>query len=59
MEGIAALPFVTGFCFTGLTDIEDEVDGLLSYRRHPKVDPEAVAEIHRQLFHARSEMQIE
>jgi beta-galactosidase/beta-glucuronidase len=56
MEGIAALPMVTGFCFTELTDIEDEVDGLLSYRRTPKLDPEAVAAAHRP-FHARSEPQ--
>jgi beta-galactosidase/beta-glucuronidase len=57
MEGIAGLGFVTGFCFTGLTDIEDEVDGLLSYRRHPKIDPDQIAAIHRALFHARSEPQ--
>jgi beta-galactosidase/beta-glucuronidase len=52
MEGIAALPFVAGFCYTQLTDIEQEINGLLSYDRQPKVSPEAIAEIHQRLFFA-------
>lgn len=43
MEGIRALPFVKGYCYTQLTDIEQEINGLLTYDRQPKVDPEAVA----------------
>ncbi|HEX8283184.1 MAG TPA: glycoside hydrolase family 2 TIM barrel-domain containing protein [Pyrinomonadaceae bacterium] len=50
MEGIASLPFLAGFCYTQLTDIEQEINGLLTYRREPKVPPERVAEIHRALF---------
>jgi hypothetical protein len=50
MEGIAKLTFVSGFCYTQLTDIEQEINGLLTYDRRPKVDPEKVAEIHRRLF---------
>jgi len=50
MEGIASLPFVAGFCYTQLTDIEQEVNGLLTYDRRAKVAPEQVAEIHRRLF---------
>lgn len=50
MEGLAALPFVSGFCYTQLTDIEQEINGLLSYDRKPKVDPAAIAEIHARLF---------
>ena len=52
MEGIAALPFVSGFCYTQLTDIELEINGLLTYDRRPKVDPEKIREIHRGLFPA-------
>jgi hypothetical protein len=52
MAGIADLPFVAGFCYTQLTDVEQEINGLLTYDRRPKVSPEAVAEIHRRLFHA-------
>ncbi len=50
MEGIAALPFVSGFCYTQLTDIEQEINGLLTYDRQPKIDPEQIARIHRELF---------
>jgi beta-galactosidase/beta-glucuronidase len=50
MEGIAALPFVSGFCYTQLTDIEQEINGLLTYDRRPKVEPEQIRAIHRRLF---------
>ncbi len=53
MEGIAALPFVSGFCYTQLTDIEQEINGLLSYDRAPKVAPERIADLHRRLFSKR------
>jgi beta-galactosidase/beta-glucuronidase len=46
MQAIASLPFVSGFCYTQLTDIEQEINGLLGYDRVPKVDPEAVRAIH-------------
>lgn len=36
--------------YTQLTDIEQEMNGLLTYRREPKVSPEHIAEIHRALF---------
>ena len=50
MEGISKLPFVSGFCYTQLTDIEQEINGLLTFDRRPKIDPEAFANIHRTLF---------
>jgi beta-galactosidase/beta-glucuronidase len=50
MEGIASLPFLAGFCYTQLTDIEQESNGLLTYDRRAKIAPERVAEIHRELF---------
>jgi beta-galactosidase/beta-glucuronidase len=36
---------VQGFCYTQLTDVEQEVNGLLTYDRKPKVDPARVREI--------------
>ena len=30
---------VVGFCYTQLTDIEEEQNGLLTFDRRPKVDP--------------------
>ncbi len=53
MEGIANLKFVAGFCYTQLTDIEQETNGLLTYGRRPKLDPAVVAEINRSLFETR------
>jgi hypothetical protein len=43
---------VAGFCYTQLTDIEQETNGLLTYHRHPKVAPEEIASIHERLFGA-------
>jgi len=52
MEGLAQLSFVSGFCYTQLTDIEQEINGLLTYDRRPKIDPDQVAALHRRLFRA-------
>ncbi|MGQ9683544.1 MAG: glycoside hydrolase family 2 protein [Anaerolineae bacterium] len=41
-EALAAEPRVTGYCYTQLTDTEQEVNGLLTVHRAPKVDPAAV-----------------
>jgi beta-galactosidase/beta-glucuronidase len=38
-------PHVQGFCYTQLTDVEQETNGLLTYERKPKVDLEIIAEI--------------
>jgi beta-galactosidase/beta-glucuronidase len=50
MQGIASLRFLAGFCYTQLTDIEQEINGLLTYDRQPKVATEEIARIHRELF---------
>jgi beta-galactosidase/beta-glucuronidase len=50
MQGIVSLRFLAGFCYTQLTDIEQEVNGLLTYDRQPKLPAESIAEIHRELF---------
>jgi len=41
---IARLPFA-GLCYTQLTDVEQEVNGLLTYDRKPKFDAKVVREI--------------
>jgi beta-galactosidase/beta-glucuronidase len=50
IKGLAALNFLAGFCYTQLTDIEQEINGLLTYDRQPKVASEEVAIIHRESF---------
>ena len=39
-----------GYCYTQLTDVEQEINGLLTYDRQPKVDLAAIKEINDQ-FH--------
>ncbi len=50
MRGISSLKFLAGFCYTQLTDIEQEINGILTYDRRPKVPAEAIAEIHAEYF---------
>jgi beta-galactosidase/beta-glucuronidase len=36
---------IHGFCYTQLTDVEQEVNGLLTYDRNPKADPARIRKI--------------
>jgi hypothetical protein len=36
---------VEGFCYTQLTDVEEERNGLLTFERRPKVDPEQLRRV--------------
>jgi hypothetical protein len=44
-EGIARIPVIGGICYTQLTDVEQEVNGLMTYDRKPKFDTKAIKEI--------------
>jgi beta-galactosidase/beta-glucuronidase len=50
MQGISSLKFVAGFCYTQLTDVEQEINGLLTYNREPKTTPQTIADINHELF---------
>ena len=39
-EALLFNPFITGLCYTQLTDVEQECNGLYTYDRKPKFDPE-------------------
>lgn len=41
-EGLTKLPNLVGFCYTQLTDVEQEVNGLLTSDRRPKFDVQQV-----------------
>ncbi len=41
-EGIAKVPRIIGICYTQLTDVEQEINGLLTYDRKPKFDVAAI-----------------
>jgi beta-galactosidase/beta-glucuronidase len=45
VETLLHNPGVAGFCYTQLTDVEQEVNGLLTYDRRPKFDPAVIAPI--------------
>lgn len=44
-QAIQELPYVTGYCYTQLTDVEQEVNGLLTVDREAKIDLEEVKRI--------------
>jgi beta-galactosidase/beta-glucuronidase len=48
-EAIARLPQIAGVCYTQLYDVEQEVNGLMTYDRRMKFDPRAIHEINRLL----------
>jgi hypothetical protein len=45
LGAILEQPALAGFCYTQLTDIEGEVNGVLTFDRRPKVEPRLLAEI--------------
>ena len=42
---IKKLPYVSGYCYTQLTDVQQEVNGLLDENRNYKINPEKIREI--------------
>jgi beta-galactosidase/beta-glucuronidase len=45
IEPMLTSPVLQGFCYTQLTDVEQEINGLLTYDRKPKVPIEQMREI--------------
>lgn len=44
-RAIMSIDYISGFCYTQLTDVQQEVNGLLTYDRKPKIPPEKIREI--------------
>jgi hypothetical protein len=44
-QAIARIPAFAGICYTQLTDVEQEINGLLTYDRKPKFDSKVLREI--------------
>jgi beta-galactosidase/beta-glucuronidase len=44
-DAIGRIPGIIGICYTQLTDVEQEVNGLLTYDRKPKFDSKVLREI--------------
>jgi len=50
MQGLGSLSFLAGLCYTQLTDVEHEQNGLLTAQREPRLPPEQVDALHRSLW---------
>ncbi|MGX7078285.1 glycoside hydrolase family 2 protein [Globicatella sanguinis] len=46
-EAIFELEYVTGYCYTQLTDVEQEVNGLLDINRKPKVSTDLISNVNK------------
>ena len=44
-DGVREIPYCQGYCYTQLTDVMQEINGLLSPERQPKMDVKRVREI--------------
>lgn len=49
-EAVIDIPFCQGYCYTQLTDIMQEINGLLTPDRKPKMNVERVCQINRKPF---------
>jgi hypothetical protein len=45
VKALVRNPVFAGFCYTQLTDVEQEINGLLTYDRRPKADPAEIKRI--------------
>lgn len=45
VESIKAIKHITGFCYTQITDVEQEQNGIYNYDRTPKFDTKRIKEI--------------
>ncbi|MGX7418246.1 glycoside hydrolase family 2 protein [Carnobacterium gallinarum] len=50
MEAVFASKGLWGYCYTQLTDVEQEINGILSYDRQPKCDLAAIRELN-EMYH--------
>jgi beta-galactosidase/beta-glucuronidase len=48
VKALRANPVFAGYCYTQLTDVEQEINGLMTYDRRPKADPAEFAKIFNQ-----------
>ncbi|WJH35702.1 glycoside hydrolase family 2 [Paenibacillus sp. CC-CFT747] len=46
-EAIQAFDYISGYCYTQITDVQQEINGLLTEDRKPKVNLEAIRKINR------------
>ena len=42
---VKELPYVCGYCYTQVTDVQQEINGLMDIERNFKIEPEVIREI--------------
>jgi beta-galactosidase/beta-glucuronidase len=45
VKALRRLPLMAGYCYTQLTDVEQEINGLMTYDRKPRIDPEKIRKL--------------
>ena len=45
IDAITSIPFICGYCYTQVTDVYSEVNGLMDHRHEPKSEKDLIAEI--------------
>ena len=44
-NAIKNIPYITGYCYTQLTDVQQEINGLMDAQRNCKIDPNIIKDI--------------
>ena len=52
-EAVAELPYVCGYCYTQLTDVQQEINGLLNENRKCKTDLKEIGTINEKRFQSK------
>ncbi len=55
LDDVIASPVLAGYCYTQLTDVEQEINGLMTYDRRWKCDPDVIRSINTQYRRLRVE----
>lgn len=49
VTAIKELPYACGFCYTQVTDVQQEINGLMDINRNFKIEPEVICEINKRI----------
>ncbi len=45
MTAVKKVPYICGFCYTQVTDVQQDMNGLMDMERNFKIEPEIIREI--------------
>ena len=44
-KAVKDIPYITGYCYTQLTDVQQEINGLMDEKRNYKIEPSVIKDI--------------